>query len=58
MDAPKCKICAQTHWGLCPGNQRARAFPKKRGRPSIGAKPMTAAQRRQRSHAKGDERKA
>lgn len=22
MDAPKCKLCGDRHWGMCPGTER------------------------------------
>ncbi len=36
----------------------ATQFPRKRGRPALGAKPMTAQERNKRWRARGDESKA
>ena len=58
MDAPRCIVCGQRHWSTqpCPAfadvaaeerrQQTARSVTKpKGGRPLLGDKPMTAAER-------------
>lgn len=68
MDAPKCKICGERHWGLCANIQRdfkrsvaervtklrplvTKPVTKPGGRPAIGDKPMSSAERVRRHRA-------
>jgi hypothetical protein len=82
MKAPVCKLCRETHWGMCDGRSRVERnvtrvrelvptvdvtkpvtkprtnvtkpppTKSKGGRPVVGDRAMTAAERKRRSRAK------